>query len=425
MHIGIVGLGNLGFCLAVAIEQKGHNVMGYDIRKESMKLELKCPEAKEDGKGDYSDIVKQSKLKFASSIDELVSHSDIVKIAVQTPPGHPDHYGTTRVYNSGERYDYNYDYLISAVSDVNAAATTQKKNIIIDILCTVLPGTIRTKIWPILGEYSKLAYSPILTAMGTVVQDYYYPEFVILGICDDSAHQTMVKFYKTICDADIHSMTLENAELVKMCYNTAITTKICLANTIMQMCDKLPNTDSDVVMKSLKSANRRITSAAYLNGGMVDSGICHAKDLRSLWWKARELNLTFDLYDALVLSTESQTRYLAEVVHSEHLKHPLLPIVIIGRSFKENANIEGGSATFLLKEIMEEEFGLVVKNHWDPVCHPHLVQPWDNEPILIMVATKHDVFQDIEFPEGSVVVDPFRFMTEYSHTKYRKIGKNV
>jgi len=73
-------------------------------------------------------------------------------------------------------------------------------------------------------------------------------------------------------------MTWDSAELAKVCYNTALTVKLAIANTVAMFCDALPGADCDEVMGAVKLATRRVCSPAYFLSGMGDGGSCHPRD---------------------------------------------------------------------------------------------------------------------------------------------------
>ena len=79
--------------------------------------------------------------------------------------------------------------------------------------------------------------------MGSTMKDFA-PEFVLFGRDDELALKVGKEFYKTISSAPIYDTTIENAELIKVSYNTMISTKISFTNTLMEMCHHLPNTMS-------------------------------------------------------------------------------------------------------------------------------------------------------------------------------------
>ena len=276
MKIGFIGLGKLGLPTCFTYAYLGHQVMGYDINSKRMTYELDTVEANLEGKGSINELFEKNdniknNLSFSTDLEEVINFGDIVFVAIQTP--HDKKFeGHTRLIK--ERKDFDYTYLIHAVKNISSMLDKNKKDKIVSIISTVLPGTIREYIFPHLSKYLKLCYNPYFIAMGTVARDLVKTEFILLGSVDEDSSRELIKFYKTITDAPIHKTTLENAELIKVTYNTFIGTKVVLANNIMEMCDKLPNTNCDDVVDALILADRRILSGQYLRGGMGDGGGC-------------------------------------------------------------------------------------------------------------------------------------------------------
>ena len=139
------------------------------------------------------------------------------------------------------------------------------------------------------------------------MEDFLRPEIILFGVDDDKAAQKAKKFYRTINHAPFYETTIENAELIKVAYNTFIGTKIAYVNTLMEMCHHLPNTNVDEVMNALKMCNKRIISDKYLSGGMGDGGGCHPRDNSAMSWLARELDLSYDFFEDLMIAREKQT----------------------------------------------------------------------------------------------------------------------
>jgi len=100
---------------------------------------------------------------------------------------------------------------------------------------------------------------------------------------------------------------LNNAELIKVAYNTYIGMKIAFANTLMEICHKMGNIDVDQVTGALTFASRRLMSGAYLTGGMGDGGGCHPRDNIALSWLAQRLDLSFDWFASVMGAREKQT----------------------------------------------------------------------------------------------------------------------
>ena len=100
--------------------------------------------------------------------------------------------------------------------------------------------------------------------------------------------------------------TIENAELIKVSYNTLISTKIAFSNTIMELCHKLPNTNVDDVTNALKLANRRLISGSYMDGGMGDGGGCHPRDNIAMSYLSDKLNLSHNWFEHIMQQREKQ-----------------------------------------------------------------------------------------------------------------------
>lgn len=408
MQIGFIGLGKLGFPVALAIESKGHDVVGYDVNPDiATYIESKKYPHKEKGLQKY---LNETKIKVVP-IDQVVSHSTLIFVPIQTPHEH-QYEGSTRIPD--ERKDFNYTYLIEGVKAIVESAERQKKTVVVSIISTVLPGTIEREITPLLGVYVKLTYTPHFIAMGTVIQDYLNPEFVLLGSDDKVASELVRSFYETIHDKAILEISIKSAELAKVTYNTFISTKIAFINTVMELCHKT-GADIDEVTRALHLGTDRLISVKYLTGGMGDGGGCHPRDNIAMSWIAREKNLSFDLFDAIMKQREEQTEWFAELIIAE-IQGSDLPVCILGRSFKPETGIETGSPAILLSELLAEYH--VEHSVTDPYTTGLLI----HKPAIYFIATKHKMFAGIEFPPGSVVIDPFRYIPYQDGVKVIRIG---
>src|SRR4029079_8006110 len=162
------------------------------------------------------------------------------------------------------------------------------------VVSTVLPGTMRRSVMPVASPLLGLCYNPSFVAMGTTMRDFLHPEFVLLGADDLISAQKLEAFYATITDAPIHRMSVESAEITKLAYNTYIGMKIGFANTVMEICHKIPGANVNDVTAALKTAHHRLISPAYLDGGMGDGGGCHPRDNIAMSWLAQQLPLSHD-----------------------------------------------------------------------------------------------------------------------------------
>ena len=402
MRVGFVGLGKLGLPCAVAMEMKGHDVMGYDINPAVMnKSSRPYRETGPDGVAPFDGYLASSGIRFGA-LEQIAEHSEIIFLAVQTPHD-PRYEGTTRI--PPERKDFDYLYLRDSTA---ALASVIRKDTIVVVISTVLPGTVRREIYPLLNRHMKLCYNPYFIAMGTTMQDFLQPEFTLLGSDHEDALHRVKDFYRTIHTAEVYCTSIENAELIKVAYNTFIGMKIAFANTMMEICHQIPNTDVDSITKALALGTKRLLSDRYLYGGMGDGGGCHPRDNIALSWLARELGLSYDWFENVMVARERQTEWLAELMLQYSAEYNL-PLAILGYSFKAESNITVGSPAVLLKNVLEERGQSVMM--FDPLVDETLQMSWER-PMVFLIGTKHKAFTSYVFPPGSIVLDPWRYIPD-------------
>jgi|TARA_R110002020_G_scaffold221133_1_gene429141 UDPglucose 6-dehydrogenase len=413
MNIGFMGLGKLGLPCALAIDARGHDVFGYDVDPAVKTiLEEKELPYREEG---APELLDNHNITFCD-VENLVKNSDVIFVPIQTPHD-PYFEGSTRLPD--ERVDFDYTYLKAGIQDLSDEIERQGTDKIVIIISTVLPGTIRREIKPLISDHIKLCYNPFFIAMGTTINDFVNPEFVLFGVDDADAYSAAKDFYKTIHDKPVYECTIEEAEMIKVSYNTYITMKINLANVIMEASHKLDNVNCDNVMRGMFLANERLISTKYLLGGMGDGGGCHPRDNIALSWMAKEMDLSYDWYESLMVCREKQTEWLGDLIMEEVEKTNLQPI-ILGKCFKKETNLTVGSPSILLKNILLETYANVeMFDPWVDAGDP----PLDTAAVFF-IGTNHDAFLDYKFPEGSVVIDPWRMMNEQAGVKLIRVGDN-
>lgn len=404
MKVGFVGLGKLGMPCALAMNQKGHDVIGFDVNPQCMQKDsFPHKEIGPNGEESIIPMLRESSLEFGS-LEEVVKKSEIIFVPIQTP--HEEKYeGTTRI--PFHRKDFDYRYLTKGINEISKVLDKIQEDRIVVIISTVLPGTVRKYLMPIMSERIKLCYNPFFIAMGTTMRDFLNPEFVLFGVHDEGAATKAEEFYKTLHDKPFYKTTIENAELIKVAYNTFIGMKIAFVNTLMEICHHSPNTNVDDVTDALKMATDRLISTTYLSAGMGDGGGCHPRDNIALSWLARELDLKYDWFDSVMIAREKQTEFLADLIEQQHKKYNrMYGVTIIGKAFKPETNLTTGSPAILLANILKER-GIKV-THADPYIDGH--DPASSVNTIYFIGTRHKCIQDYIFPSGSIVIDPFRFI---------------
>lgn len=299
-RISIIGAGKLGTPVSVALASQ-FPVLLYDKDPETLKLrQYPHMETGPDGKEPFQPYFEKAVadsiqsnflygLTFADNLQQAIWNSDIIFVAVQTPH-HKNYDGSVRL--PADRRDFDYSYLVDACWEISRHV---KKEQTVGIISTVLPGTIRREILPFFKGKCNLCYTPQFIAMGTVVQNFMYPEFILIGADTKSDCYELENFYRSFYDKiparslfekvpQVCSMTLESAELTKVAYNLHISAKIGLANTIGEFSHKIPHCNVDDVTNTLNLATNRLISRAYTKAGNSDGGNCLDGSTEILMW---------------------------------------------------------------------------------------------------------------------------------------------
>ena len=329
--IGFIGVGKLGQACAEMVAEV-HDVVGYDVNH-----------------------VEPENFTMVNNMEDAVKRQDIVFISVPTP--HDPQYDGKAPTSHLPNKDFDYSVVKDVLAKVNAVATKEQ---LIVLISTVLPGTVRREFIPLLTN-TRFVYNPYLIAMGTVKWDMVNPEMVMIGTQDGSETgdaKELVDFYKTIMQNNPRYIigTWDECECIKVFYNTFISAKVSLVNMIQDVAEKQGNINAEVVCDALAESDRRIMGPSYMKPGMGDGGACHPRDNIALRWMAEDLNLGYDLFDAVMLSREVQAKNMAkrlmELAEVENWYS--LPIVIVGKAYKPLVPYDAGSPSMLVGHYIQE-----------------------------------------------------------------------
>ena len=419
LNIGFMGLGKLGLPVALAVESKGHKVAGWDA-VESVRDAIRKRDIRYDEKG-AQELLERSDIQLWEPA-ALVSWADIVFVCVQTPH-QPQFEGITKL--PAERADFDYTYLKDACETLDRAAREADEHLTMVVVSTVLPGTMEREIIPNLSPLTDLVYNPSFIAMGTTIRDYTDPEFVLMGSQSESALEKVKAFYGTIHDAHVVTTGIREAELTKVAYNVFLSMKLDFVNSMAMFCD-VTGTDVDQVTDALTHAHRRLwSSETYWSAGMGDGGGCHPRDCIALSWLAKSKGLPYDLFEDVMLHREKHTDWLAgiAIAHTTPTTQggPRKPIVIVGQSYKANSSLTIGSPAVLLRNLLQDRG--IAAEVWDPHV-PGSDYFFIGEPAVYVVATKHDRFVGMEFPQGATVIDPWGIIEDQDGVTVRRVGRH-
>lgn len=308
MKIGFIGVGKLGMPCAEAIAQKGHEVAGYDVAPRTSEF-----------------------VTVTNTIEDCVKNKDIVFIAVPTP--HDQAYDGREPTAHLPPKDFSYDIVKECLVEANKH---MNKSQLLVLISTVLPGTTRREFVSLVSN-TRFVYNPYLIAMGSVAWDMVNPEMVMIGTEDGSLTgdaQELVDFYKTVMENDprYEIGTWDECECIKVFYNTFISAKLGLVNMIQDVAVKQGNINVDVVTAALAKSTKRIMGPSYMKAGMGDAGACHPRDNIALRYLAQELDLGYDLFDAIMHAREIQAENLAKELVKHASENNMKIYIQIGRA---------------------------------------------------------------------------------------------
>ena len=373
--IGFIGLGKLGMPCAEAVASKGFHVAGYDV------------------------LTKRSdKIEIRESIEDLARDRDIIFVATPTP--HEEGYDGRNPTSHLPPKDFNYDSLKEVLTECNKNMGKTQSLVIIS---TVLPGTIRRELAPLVTNV-KLLYNPYLIAMGTVGWDMLNPEMIMIGTKKGvwetaTKAQQLESFYNQVCDnmPRIEFGTWEEAEAIKIFYNTFISNKIALVNMIQDVANKLGNMNVDRVTTALGKSTQRIMSLSYMKAGMGDGGACHPRDNIALRWLAKDLGLGYDIFETIVTAREKQAENMAK----EILKYGKT-IWFSSDTYKPDTTLIDGSYSLLVQYYVNKHGGLLVNGFDTPV------------EVIVRVHESDDVKAD----NNTIIFDPWRTYPKADNVVY-------
>lgn len=389
MEVGFIGVGKLGMPCAEVMATK-YNVTGYDIYPK-----------------------KSDTVKIVDQLRDAILGKDIIFVAVQTPHN-PIYGGDTPIANL-PNVDFNYDIVENVLKQINCWA---RPNQLVVLISTVLPGTVRKRLRQHITN-PRFIYNPYLIAMGSVEWDMVNPEMVIIGTEDGDVTgdaQLLIDFYKPLMQNNprYEVGTWDEAECIKVFYNTFISAKIGLVNMIQDVAIKQGNINVDVVTNALAKSSMRIMGPKYMTAGLGDAGPCHPRDNIALRHLAEELDLGYDLFDAIMHAREIQARNLAKFIADE-ANNAFLPVYIHGKAYKPDVAYTEGSYSLLVGYYLEREFG-IVPQYIDPLTES--VVPQEVKGVVLMAHNRQVTYgyagvntpqsQYCLFLKGSIVIDPWR-----------------
>ncbi|MBM3829016.1 MAG: UDP-glucose/GDP-mannose dehydrogenase family protein [Verrucomicrobia bacterium] len=324
MKLTIIGTGYVGLVTGACFAEVGHTVIcvDNDLKKVAMLREGGIP-IYEPG---LEDMVKRNvaagRLRFTGSTAEGVEQSDVVFIAVPTPP-QPD--GSVDL-----------SYIERVARDIASAMTSYK--IVVDK--STVPVKTGEKVAETIKRYCKarvefdVVSNPEFLREGFAVEDLMKPDRIVVGVGSPRPAAAMRELY-TPFNAPIIVTDINSAELIKHAANSFLALKISYINAIATICEASGANVEEVA--NGMGMDARI-GRRFLNAGLGFGGSCFPKDLSAFIKIADQLGYDFQLLKEVQrINADQMERFLKKLTDTLWVLKDK-KIGVLGLAFKQNTD---------------------------------------------------------------------------------------
>jgi len=324
MRISIFGLGYVGTVCSACLAEAGHTVIGVDPNRTKVDIlnDGRSPIVERDVESMIREARAAGRLKATTDEKEAVACSDVTFVCVGTP--------------SNSNGSLNLDFIRSVAAQLGAALRSKDARHVIVIRSTVLPGTCRKVVVPIIekesgkscGQGFGVAFNPEFLREATAVEDFRNPPKTVIGAIDPADADTIASLYSTL-EAPLVKTSLEVAEMVKYADNAFHAVKTVFGNEIGVVC-KAMGVDSHAVMEIFCKDTKLNLSPYYLKPGFAFGGSCLPKDLRAITHAARSMDIEVPMLSSVMASNQEHVRRTVQLVANTGLRR----VGVLGFAFK-------------------------------------------------------------------------------------------
>ncbi|MEN6576123.1 MAG: UDP-glucose/GDP-mannose dehydrogenase family protein [Phycisphaerales bacterium] len=324
MRLCVIGVGYVGLVSAACLAKEGHTVVGVDSNRAKVDMiNSGVSPIVEAGTHELiRETVARGALRATLDVEEGVAASELTLICVGTPGqanGSPD-----------------LKYVRKVCAEIGAALRRSGGFHVVVCRSTVLPGTMRSVVIPLLEEHSGkkagrdfgVCNNPEFLREGTAVHDFHHPPKTVIGQTEPAGGDRVASLYAML-EAPVFRTSIEVAEMVKYVDNAWHALKVDFANEVGDLCRALA-IDSHAVMDIFCRDTKLNLSSCYLKPGFAFGGSCLPKDVRALAHKARTMDLDLPVLNAIVPSNQMQIETALRMITDPGKKK----IGILGFSFK-------------------------------------------------------------------------------------------
>ncbi len=415
MKLAVIGSGYVGLVTGTCLAESGNDVICMDV--DTRKIELLESGGVPIYEPGLEELIKRNRdhgrLSFTTDMARAVKSSDIIFIAVGTPPG--------------EDGSADLKYVLAAARDIGRHMNGYK---IIINKSTVPVGTgdkVRRAVAAITKRRFDVVSNPEFLKEGAAIEDFMKPDRVVIGSDNPKAADIIRELYEPFVRTGkpILVMDIRSAEMTKYAANALLATKISFINEMANICAGL-GADIDNVRKGM-GYDRRI-GFEFLFPGVGYGGSCFPKDVQALARTAKEHGIDASVLSAVEKVNQRQKAVLAGMIidhfHTTGVKKsktgkPLAGkrIAVWGLSFKPRTDdMREAPSLVIINELLRA--GAVIQAH-DPVAM--------NEAYKILksrISYADDAYDALKGADALALVTEWSEFRTPDFKKIKKLMKN-
>jgi UDPglucose 6-dehydrogenase len=342
MKIAVVGTGYVGLVTGTCFAETGNVVHCVDVNKEKIaKLKKgECPIYEPGLDVLLQRNIKEKRILFSTDLKTAIDKSDIIFLALPTPPG--------------EDGSADLKYILNVAEDLSKIITSYK---VIVNKSTVPVGTAE-KVAAVLGknlseDLFDVVSNPEFLREGIAVDDFLKPDRVVIGTSSDRARDMMSELYQPFVRQGnpIYFMDERSSEMTKYVANSYLAMRISYMNEVANLCE-LTGANVDLVRVGIGSDSR--IGKRFLFPGIGYGGSCFPKDVLALHHTSKQNKYDFKLLDTVMKVNKNQKTVLFKKI-KKYYKNDLKgkKFSMWGLAFKpETDDIRDAPSLELINELL-------------------------------------------------------------------------
>ncbi len=347
MNIAVVGTGYVGLVSGTCFAEMGNFVVCVDNNEEKVeKLASGEMTIYEPGlSGLFRRNIKSQRLSFTTDLQVAVRASQIIFLALPTPPGEDGSADLSYVIDvAGQLGSMIKEYRVIVNKSTVPVGTSER------VRCAIAKNTT--------ADFDVVS-NPEFLREGAAVDDFLKPDRVVIGISSERAEELMRRLYAPFIRQGnpIYVMDERSAEMTKYAANSYLATRITFMNEIANLCEKV-GANVEQVRKGMGSDSR--IGKRFLFPGVGYGGSCFPKDVKALHKIATDNSCEFDVLRSVMHVNEEQKYTLVKKLKAYFGKDlPAKHLAIWGLAFKPNTDdIRESPALYTIDSLLEQSVSI-------------------------------------------------------------------